>query len=286
MPASTLDELQRRLGELSREGSPQIAALAGWVLKRPDEMAFHSMRTLAAKADVNANTVFRLARSLGFDGFDACRRAFQEAVSARNTSYGQRAASLHGADRSTLFASIREASLTNLETALGPDTHDKFERAASLMLEARRVYCAGVRSCYPLAYYLAYAGRMAFQNFSPPLGDPSAIVDAVAHAGPSDVVVAISYSHYSAETVRACELARDCGADVVAVTDDYTSPLAEDAAVVFLAPIAGPQLLPTLGAAQSLVEALLAEMISRSRVAAERVRQFEDRLLACDCYVE
>ena len=50
----------------------QLQRAARYVIDNPRETGMRSMRTLTAKADVRPNTLIRLAREIGFDGFDAC----------------------------------------------------------------------------------------------------------------------------------------------------------------------------------------------------------------------
>ncbi len=61
----TLQNLHNRLRALLDDGAPQVAALAGWLIERPQEIAFKSVRALATDAGVNSNTVVRLAKALG-----------------------------------------------------------------------------------------------------------------------------------------------------------------------------------------------------------------------------
>ncbi len=62
---------------------------------------------------------------------------------------------------------------------------------------------------------------------------------------------------------------------MLALTDAYSSPIARDAWKVVRVPMAGPQLMPSLGAAFAAVEVLLAAMAYRSPVAAEKIARTE-----------
>lgn len=284
-PRITLDDLRHRLDALRRDGSPQLATLADWVLTHPQEMAFHSVRGLADLARVNANTVFRLSRALGFAGFDECRQAFQGAVRQGSGLYASRAERLRGAGGGALLDMVRDAAHANTDALFSESNRARIEAAADLMLAARRIHCVGVRSCLSLAHYLAYSGRMAFANFAPRISEPGDLFDVMSDTGPEDVVIPITFSLYSAETVRAHELAVRRGARIVAITDSLASPVASGAEVVFLPPMDGPQTLPSLGAAFTLAETLVAQMVARSPDAPNSIAAFEARLLDSGAYV-
>ena len=121
----TLDDLSRDLAALAREGSPAIASLAQWVLERPQEIAFNSVRGLAELAGVNVNTAYRLSIALGFSGYDECRRAFQSALRHGKGLYGRRAEQLSGLSGGSLVDDLRSAAHANLDEALSDGNVDK-----------------------------------------------------------------------------------------------------------------------------------------------------------------
>lgn len=281
----TLDDLLKALAELVHTAPPAIGKLAAWALENPQDMAFHSVRTLAAKAEVNANTVFRLSVALGFSGFEPCREAFQAAFRKEDTTYGSRAQRLRAEEGAQLAERIRDAAHRNLDSLFSAQQLGQIQQAVDLMMAAQRIYCVGVRSCFSLAHYLAYSGHMALENFAPPLTQSGSIADAIIGCGPEDLVVVISFAHYSSEVVRAHSIASARGAKVIAITDSYTAPIARGADTVFNVPMEGPQSLPSLGAAFALTEALVGEMIIRSDSAAARIADYERQLLDFGVYL-
>nr|WP_240989464.1 SIS domain-containing protein [Salipiger mangrovisoli] len=152
------------------------------------------------------------------------------------------------------------------------------------MLGARQVHVVGVRSCYAIADYLGYTARMAFDNFAPRAGTPGDIRDRIALAGPEDVVVSISFRHYSVETLAAHDLALRQGARTIAITDDPKAPLARGADAVMLPEMHGPQPLPSMIGAFALVEALVASMVVQSDKALANITRFEQRLHEAGAY--
>ena len=281
----SLDDLQRALADLVRDGSPAISSFAAWALEHTHEMAFHSVRGLATIAETNVNTVYRLAVALGYSGYEECRAAFQKAMRPQGGLYGARAKQLNSDGTETLFERLRLSSQSNLDAMLSEDNVERIHDASAMLLDARQVYCIGVRSCFSLAHYMSYSGRMAFENFARPLAEPGGIADALTETGPEDVVVVISFSLYSAEVVRAHHAALARGARVLAITDTYMSPLARDADIVFCLPMEGPQSLPSQGAGFTLVEAIIADMVSQTPSSAARISNFEAQMTELGSYV-
>ncbi|MCE0506554.1 MULTISPECIES: MurR/RpiR family transcriptional regulator [unclassified Roseivivax] len=279
-----MDDLRRALRAVAASGAPRVADLAHWLSDQPEEIAFNSVRGLADRSGANANTVVRLAHALGFGGYDACRSAFQDALRHGGDIYGRRADKLHGRPGPAAFEALREAAHRNLATVFSDETREAVERAAELMIGARRIHVIGVRSCFAIADYLVYTLRMAVENVGPRTGAPGDIRDQIAGTGPEDAVLSITFPHYSIETVAAHELARQRGARTIAVTDGPGAPTARGADVLLCPGMHGPQPLPSMIAAFALTEALTAAMILRSEGAHRNVARFEQRLMEAGAY--
>lgn len=279
------EDLRECLCGIVGNGPPQLAAFATWILDNFQEVAFRSLRSSAQAANVNQNTAVRLAKALGYPGYDAFRSDVQSALREGLIPYSARARALKkNADGNTLQA-LREASNSNIAAAFSPEMHALLTTCATELLNARRIYCIGVRSCFSLAHYFTYVGAMAFTNVIHTPAEPGAIMDLVSQAGPQDIVIAITYAHYSTEIVRGTRIARECGARVLALTDSQASPIAQGAWKVIPMPMHGPHFIPSLSPSFAIVELLLSEMVLRASDAERRVQDFEERIMRFGGYV-
>jgi len=279
------DDLVARLRQIADTGTPQVGALALWLSDRPEELAFHSVRTLAGRAGTNANTVIRLARALGFAGFEPCRAAAQQAMRGRPLTYGLRVGALAGRAGDDLQTELHAAARDTVEAVFAPALTAALTECLPLIRNARQVHCIGVRACFGLASYFTYVGALAHANIMPTPAQPGLITDSLTDCGAGDVVIVITFAHYSAEVVRAAEVARAQGAQLIAITDSHSAPIARGAAVVLRPPMLGPHVMPSLAGAFLLIETLLAHMAAQDDTAHDRVRRFEERLLRLGAYV-
>ncbi|MGP3698597.1 MurR/RpiR family transcriptional regulator [Rhodobacter sp. NSM] len=278
-------EIRQALIRVAAGDGPILRGFAVWLLDNLAVVAFSSIRSLAAQAGTNPNTVTRLARELGYDGYDSFRSAVQQVVQRRNTRYGERAQALRHRSGADIWEEALAANLGNVEALFSAEGMELLESCIEPLLSARRVHTVGVRSCFGIAHYFSYVGAHAFPNFIEVPVTPGGILDQVSDASAEDIVVAITYEHYSVEVVRACHIARNCGARVLALTDSHSSPIAEGAWKVVRLPMAGPQIMPSLTAAFITVELLLSAMAARSPDAAERLLAFEARMERFGGYV-
>ncbi|MCX7567898.1 MurR/RpiR family transcriptional regulator [Sulfitobacter sp. F26169L] len=272
------EELKQGLARLGVEGTPALRAFAPWVLDNLALVAFHSIRGLAKQAGVNPNTVTRLARELGYAGFDALRTDVQAMLHTGEPTYGERARSLRTQSDGGAFSAMMAAHRQNTDALFAPETLAVLGDCVAPMLAARRIHTVGVRSCYSIAHYFSYVGGMAFSNFADVPSLPGGIVDQMSQVTADDIVVAITYAHYSSEVVRASEVARGNGARILALTDSHASPIAIGAWKVLRLPMAGPHFMPSLNSAFLAVEMLLVGMAAQSDGAAENVTAFEERI--------
>jgi len=256
-----LERLTGAMGEMS----PQLRKAAAFVLDYPDEVGFSSVRELADAAGVKPNSLVRMARAIGFDGFEDFREPFRAELRARD-SFTDRASWLQevaaGGRLGSVYAEIAGATLENVEKMFAGVAAIELKAVAERIVAARRTYIVGVGANYPLAQGFAYLVRMALDSVEVVPCQGNVPLDAVAQSGKADVVIAMTFAPYRAEVVEATEVARSQGAAIVAITDSHGSPIAGGARHVFLTPSAGPQFFPSTLAATALLETLASFIVA------------------------
>lgn len=280
----TLDRIRARFDELARSGAPGLRAFAAWLADQPEELAFHSVRGLAEQAGTDPNVVVRGIKAAGFSGYAAARRTVQDVLRHADQGYVGRADALQQIGQDSLLSAMAAAAQNNARRVFSPALCRAMEEIVPDLLAARRVHSIGVRTGYSLAHYFSYRGRIAHPNIVAAPAQPGLILDGLIDTGPEDIVMVISFAHYSAEVLRAADAARRRGARVLALTDRRDSPLARGAWRVLRAPVEGPNLLHTLVGAMMIVEALLELMTASDPRAKARVEAFEQGMLDLGAY--
>ena len=161
-----------------------------------------------------------------------------------------------------------QADADKIRHTLDAIDRDAFYGAVEKIVSARNIYILGVRSSAALADFLTFNFRMMFDNVRAVEGTTGTeIFEQLLDIGPEDVFVAISFPRYSKRTVRAVEFAHRAGADVVALTDSATSPLAPES----------DQLLTARSDMASFVDSLVAPLsIINAMVAAVSMRKHDE----------
>ena len=82
--------------------------------------------------------------------------------------------------------------------------HEAFEMAVDTILNARRVYVVGIRSCAPLASFLSFYLNLICDNVTAVhTNSSSEIFEQLLRIDEEDVIIGISFPRYSMRTLKA-----------------------------------------------------------------------------------
>ena len=282
MPASTLLLDVKAVGELS----PELSRAARWIEQHPRDVALYSMRECARRAGLAPASFTRLAHAIGFEGFEAIRARCQEAL-APQSGYAARAQVLQAtAKRSADWLdTLNETQHANTASISGLNDRAQFEQAADAMLASGHVHFLGLRASHGLAFHLHYTYGLVASNGVLLQGLGGTLADQLAQLERKDLLVAISQSPYTRQTVEAVEQAGQRGAKVLALTDSRLSPIARAADLVLLFQTESPSYFHSMVGALALAEALVAAVAVRGgRKVLNRLADMQQKLDAQGAY--
>jgi len=280
-----------RLSEEWEALSPEAQKAARFVLENPQEVGVSTVREIAEAANVKPNTFVRMARAVGFDGYEDFRAPFREAIRKGGVSFPDRARWLQDiakeGDLGGLYADMVGAALQNLQDTFAGIDATRLEAAAHDIWKSRTVYTLGVgvnNSNARNFTYLASTGMKDFHAIPRPGSTP---IDDIAWAGEQDVLIAITCKPYRREVVEAVTVAKEQGIKVVAISDSLASPIIRAADHGFVISAETPQFFPSSISTIALLETLLSFVIAvSSDEIVERVETFHKRRHQLGIYQE
>jgi DNA-binding MurR/RpiR family transcriptional regulator len=276
--ASLVDKIRARFVDLS----PQQRVAAAFVLKRPEEVAIVSMRTLAANAGVQPVTFVRLARTLGFEAWENFKEPFVERMRGAPAFYSDRARKL----TATAPAELHLSHIKTLETTQGLNDATAFASAAETLENAKTIFVAGFRACFGPAHAFAYVYGLFRPDVVLLSGMGGGLEAELRAVEDGDAVCIIGFRPYSRESVTVAEHAARRGAAVIAITDSPLAPFAREAKIVLTFSTEGPSLFPSLVSAWAIAEHLLDTLVARGGDRAlERLKSAEAQLQALGVFV-
>jgi len=281
------DALRARLHDTAPGLPPQLRRAARWVLENPREVALLSMRAQARAAGVLPATMTRLAQALGLEGFEALRAAHAASLRRAAPALAAPAQGRRTGDGAEMAAAMLAEGAAHLAGLADPPTLAALETAAGRIATARRVFCLGQRSSFPIAWHLAYALGL--------IGAPAVLLDGAGGTGldalhgarTRDVVLAVGVRPYTRAVVAATDRARARGATVIALTDHALSPLTRADETALIVPTAGPGVLHAMTPAFAAAETLVA-LVARAGGAATlaRLHGLEAQLAALNTWTD
>ncbi|ULJ74296.1 MurR/RpiR family transcriptional regulator [Rhizobium gallicum] len=269
---------------------PQMKVAARWLVDHPTEVALLSMREQARRARVPPATLTRLAKRLGFEGFDKLKEVFADSVRERPDSFGGSGEELLArreiAGDGLLICDTVNALQGHLSRFAQPSAIAALAAAADLIMEAKQIFCIGRRSSFPVAYLMHHVGSL--------LGSPTTLIDGMGGAaddalrsvGPEDALLAVTVNPYTRFTVQAAEFAVSRGAKLVALTDSELSPIAKISQIVIRVRTEIPSFIHTMTPALAAVECLM-ELVAarRGSCALQALAANKEHLVEFDTYV-
>ncbi|GAA5234308.1 MurR/RpiR family transcriptional regulator [Verticiella sediminum] len=259
-------EVDRLIEEQYPNLPPILQRAARYAIDNPKAIALNSMRSVAAEAGLQASAMHRLARQLGFDGYDAMREVYRTWLAEGTGSFAARASELQkrGAhdQAESLLAELVQAEFRNLQGLLEPGTQRAIAGARDVLAQARHIYVVGLRSLMPAAFYFNYACGMFLQNTTLLSGIGGTFADDLRRAGKEDALLVFSYAPYARDAVSAVRFAHAQGVRVVSVTDSAVSPIAAPATALVLLANATPSLFPSVVPALAVAQALAALLVA------------------------
>lgn len=259
--------------------SPELQRAARWVREHPAELGLQSMRRSAQVAGVSPATMTRLAHALGLDGFESLRRPAQAAF-ARALEQG-------AVPRSEAEAPGRLAPFQadNLASVAARNPAPALQAAARRILAARHVLFLGLRASFGIAYHLQYTCDWLRPGSTLATDPGGAWADRLAALTPEDLLVAVSQSPYTVQTVQAVQQGVAQGVPVLALTDSALSPLARVATQSLLFDAASPAFFHSMTGAQALAETLMDAVAEQGgETVAQRLATRQQQLQTAQVY--
>jgi DNA-binding MurR/RpiR family transcriptional regulator len=257
----------QRIARAYRGLSDSQRRAADFVLGRSFDAATMTIEEFAAAVDVSTASANRFARALGFSRYADFRSEIVEAIRPARAPEEKLRAARRGIAAHRVIASSLDEDIANLRDTAAALSAAHAETVARMLLDAARVFTVGFGTSGYLASFAA--------NLLDPLcpdarfvaveGGTEQTARRLLKLKAGHVLVAITFPRYSRDIVAIVRLAKARGAQVLAITDKPSSPIAALADVALYA-FAERQILSSSAvAALALIEALASAVACRRK---------------------
>lgn len=276
--ASMTQRIARALPTLTRSHRQ----IADYVLAHPLQAATMPIDELAGTVGVSVATANRFARALEFEGYPQFRAAL---VLGFETTLAPVEKLRSKLERSATVADVLASALAeiqrNIELTRQSLDADACERAVDAILKAQRICIVGFGSSSWLAGLLQRSLDPYCDNVQllASIESSSFGAKALTRLQSSDLLIAIAYPRYLADTVLLARLAREAGVPVLALTDRVTSPLAPLGTVALYAHTESQYFANSDASVLALIEALCSAVAHRAKGSLKAAAQLAESVL-------
>ena len=235
-----LEALRKRIVLQSERLTPRMRDAAHYALEHPNDVALSPLATVATAAKMAPAAFIRMAKALGYDGYSDLQRLFRAPLqhvakptfSERIRHYGGEQTLENPDDPAEVLRAFSRANIVSLEHLQADAASLPLQPAIRMIQNARMVHVLGLRRSYAVAAYLAYALNRVGQSAVQITGLGGAIAEQASTANAQDLLIAISFPPYAADTLQVCEQVHKQGAKRLAITNAFMSPVARGADLV------------------------------------------------------
>ncbi len=263
--ANTNDLLNRMNKNYSKMSKGQ-KLLATYITDNYDRAVFLTAAKMGDIVGVSESTVVRFAMSLGYKGYPEFQNALEELVRNKLNS-SQRIDVTYGKfSQSDILETVLQSDADKIKTTLEKIDSSAFDLAVDTILNARSIYIIGIRSCAPLASFLAFYLNLMFDNVRLlHTNSSSEIFEQMLRINEEDVIIGISFPRYSMRTLKALEFANNRSAKVITITDNIHSPMNLYSSCNLIADSDMASIVDSLVAPLSVINALIVALCTKKQ---------------------
>lgn len=257
------------------KGQKQIAAYIG---EHYDKAAYMTAAKLGREVGVSESTVVRFVIELGFEGYPDFQRSLKELIRAKLTAVQRVEVTNNLIGEGDVLEKVLCSDMDKIKRTLEGINKETFDAAVKNIIDAKTVYILGMRASSYLAGFLNYSFRMISDNVRLiQTTSGSETFEQMMSIGEDDVLIAVSFPRYSKSIIKGVEYAKRAGADVIALTDSESSPIAGQADQLLVAQSDMASFADSLVAPMSVINALIVAVTrERSEEFSQRLRRLEN----------
>lgn len=262
----TKNELFVKLEDGYKKFSKGQKKLADFIRENYDKAAFLTAAKMGEEVGVSESTVVRFAMALGYEGYPEFQKALGELVRTKLNSIQRMEVTYGRISQGEILSTVLQSDIDKIKLTMNSIDHDAFELAVDTILNARKIYIVGIRSCAPLADFLAFYLNLICENvISVHTNSSSEIFEQLIRIGGEDVIIGISFPRYSMRALKALEFACNRKAKVITLTDSIHSPMTLYSSCNLIARSDMASIVDSLVAPLSVVNALVVALCMKKQ---------------------
>lgn len=200
--------------------------VATFVLENFDKVIYYSVTDLAEESGVGETTVLRFCRKVGVKGYQEFKLTIAQNLSENDNDK-------HTSEKGNLVNSISSNTIKAIENTASMITEAELDKAIDMLSRAKSIHFFGVGTSAITAQD-AKSRLLRIGIASEAIVDSHLQAMSAAALTEEDVVVGLSLSGSTRDTLELMEIANSTGAKIIAITFYSRSPITHFADLVLL----------------------------------------------------
>ena len=263
---ATTTDLISKINEKYGKMSKGQKLLANYIIDNYDKAVFLTAAKLGEIIGVSESTVVRFATFIGYSGYPEFQQALEAMVRAKLNTTSRVEITSGGIEQNGVLRTVLASDALKIKNTMENIDEAAFASAIDIICNARRIYVVGIRTCAPLAQFLAFYLNMIFDNvINLQTSSTSELFEQMIHINEKDCIIGISFPRYSMRTLKALEFANNRLANVITITDSIHSPMNLYSSCNLIAESDMHAVVDSLVAPLSVINALIVELCNRKQ---------------------
>jgi len=233
--------LENRIKNAKLTNTEQI--IAEYFLHNFTTIGFMTITEIAQKLGLSEASIFRMARSLGYQGFNELKNEIKATVSSQlmnHTEYEySKLAPIERFKANVELLTSNDTSnqlatntISAINEVLNKNDHKNFETCLEILNGSRNKYICGFRSTAFVAEFFAFESLFLLPHIIVNTHADGKAIERMVDLTSEDCVVLFVYPRYSKINYIIKEMALSAGAKTILIIDKLSSELAKDVDVV------------------------------------------------------
>ena len=223
---ATTTDLISKINEKYGRMSKGQKLLANYIIDNYDKAVFLTAAKLGEIIGVSESTVVRFASFIGYKGYPEVQQALEDLVRNKLNTSDRIEITNGGIEQNGVLRTVLSSDALKIKNTMESIDEAAFDNAVETILNSRRIYVVGIRTCAPLASFLSFYLNMIFDNVvNLQTSSTSELFEQMIHITEEDCIIGISFPRYSMRTLKALEFANNRRANVITITDSIHSPM-------------------------------------------------------------
>ena len=219
--------------------------IAEYILHNFNTIGFMTTTDIGDVLNVSEASIFRLARSLGYNGFNDLKNEIKQIVTEQlnlsNESqheYSQLApierfkTNLEKLSSKGSIERLTQNAISSIDDVVMRNNRDDINTCLKIIAKSRNKYICGFRSTAFVAEFFAFELLFLLDNVIVNTHADGKAIERIVDINSEDCVVLFAYPRYSKINTIIKQIALDAGAKIILVIDKITSELAKDVDIV------------------------------------------------------